>query len=165
MAIRFFDTSVLQHRYIDGEHSQRVRQIVSDTRQSCFIAEPTVLEIASAIGKRCRKGMLRKERYDRANVLFFQDLATKRLSVQKAGKREVIRARDLLRHAGLVKRRNLSGWDALVAVCARECALSAGEKLTLYTCDWTLFDILRKIDSYSKVLDLRYFGEPKNGGK
>ena len=164
MATRFFDTSALQHRYIDGEHSQTVRQIVSDKRYHCVIAEPTVLEIASAIANRCRRGRKRQERYVKADVLFFQDLAAKRLSVQNAGKREVIHARGLLRYAVLVKGRSLGGWDALIAACAREYALTAGEKVTLYTCDWRMYDILRKIGSYSKVLNLRYLGQPKNGG-
>lgn len=162
MPTYFFDTSALQHRYFDGIYSKRVRRIISSAKNDCFIADLTVLEIASTIGNRCRQGNLRNERYDQADKKFWTDIASKKLTTRLTTSREVIRARELLRFAGIIKRRRLGSADALIAVCALELALELKEKVIFYTGDWTLYDTIREIDAYNIPLILRFLGIPKS---
>ncbi|HEX8634117.1 MAG TPA: type II toxin-antitoxin system VapC family toxin [Pyrinomonadaceae bacterium] len=161
MPTYFFDTSALQHRYFDSDYSKRVRYIISNTKNDCFIADLTILEIASAIGNRCRQGYLRNERYDEADKKFWTDVSTGRLTTRITTPREVVRARDLLRYAGIIKRRKLGSADALIAVCALELALELKERVIFYTGDWGLYSIIRDIDAYNLTLRLRFLGIPK----
>jgi predicted nucleic acid-binding protein len=161
MPVYFFDTSALQHRYMDGPYSKRIRRIISTGSNECFIADITVLEIASALGNRCRQGNLRYQRYDQANDRFWEDIAEGRLIVRDTSQRDVMRARNLLRYAGVLKRRRLQSADALVAVTCLELALERGEAIIFYTSDWTLYDILSQIDAFNAALTLRLAGTPR----
>jgi predicted nucleic acid-binding protein len=162
MPTYFFDTSALQHRYFDATYSKRVRRIISSSKNDCFIADLTILEIASTIGNKCRQGHLRNERYHQADKKFWTDIATGMLKPRITTAREVIRARNLLRYAGVIKRRNLGSADALIAVCALELALELKEKIIFYTGDWTLYDTIRQIDAYRLPLVLRFLGIPRS---
>jgi predicted nucleic acid-binding protein len=161
MAIYFFDTSALQHRYVQGIYSSTVRRLISHSRNECYIADVTVLEIASALGKQCRQGTLRHERYDKADHSFWEDIHAGKLRVCKATPSEILRARNLLRFAGIIKKRNLGSSDALIAVCCLELALEHKKNIVFCTSDWTLYDILRQIDAYTAALSLHFFGIPK----
>jgi hypothetical protein len=162
MPVYFFDTSALQHRYIDGPYSKRIRRIISTGSNECFIADITILEIASGLGRRCRQGNLRYQRYDQADDRFWNDIAEGKLIVHKTTQREVMRARNLLRFAGVLKRRNLGSADALIAVSCLELALERREQIIFYTSDWTQYDVLRQIDAFNAALTLRLAGTPKN---
>ena len=70
----FFDTSALQHRYIDGPKARGIRRIISLTRNSCHISDVTVLEIASAIGRHCRRSRLAIREYVRLDQEFWKDV-------------------------------------------------------------------------------------------
>ncbi|HKO61583.1 MAG TPA: type II toxin-antitoxin system VapC family toxin [Pyrinomonadaceae bacterium] len=161
MPIYFFDTSALQHRYIDGPYSKRIRRIISTGSNECFIADITVLEIASGLGRRCRQGNLRYQRYDQADDRFWKDVADGNLIVRATTQRDVMRARTLLRFAGVLRRRNLGSSDALIAVTCLELALERQKPIIFYTSDWTQFDVLRQIDAFNAVLTLRLAGTPK----
>jgi hypothetical protein len=162
MPVYFFDSSALQHRYIDGPYSKRIRRIISTHSNQCFIADVTILEIASGLGNRCRKGNFRYQRYDQADDRFWKDIAEGKLIVRETTQRDVMRARNLLRYAGVLKRRNLKSADALIAVSCLELALERGETIIFYTSDWTQYDILRQIDAFNVALTLRLAGIPKN---
>jgi rRNA maturation endonuclease Nob1 len=161
MATYFFDTSALQHRYIPAKYSQRVRRIIADGSNQCFIAEFTVLEIASAIANRCRQGEMRHARYDSADHRFWIDIAEGRLQIRAAGTREIVRARNLVRYAQLLKRRKLTSADALIAVAALELALERKEKIIFYTSDWNMFDILNNVNAFKVGLSMQFLGVPK----
>ena len=161
MPVYFFDSSALQHRYMDGPYSKRIRRIISTNSNECFIADVTVLEIASALGRRCRQGNFRYQRYDQADDRFWKDIEEGNLIVRETTQRDVMRARNLLRYAGVLKRRNLGSADALVAVSCLELALERGETIIFYTSDWTQYDILKHIDAFTAVLTLRLAGVPK----
>jgi hypothetical protein len=161
MGTYFFDTSALQHRYIPAKYSQRVNRIVADQSNECFIAEFTVLETASAIANRCRQGELRHSRYDSADHRFWIDIAEGRLQIRAAGTREIVRARNLVRYAQLLKRRKLTSADALIAVSALELALERKEKIIFYMSDWNMFDILSSINAFTVGLSLQFLGAPK----
>lgn len=162
MPVYFFDTSALQHRYLDGPYSKRIRRIISTDSNECVIADVTILEIASGLGKRCRQGNFRYQRYDQADDRFWKDIAGGNLIVRETSQRDVMRARNLLRYAGVLKRRNLGSADALIAVSCLEFALERGEKIIFYTSDWTQYDILKQIDAFNAALTLRLAGKPKN---
>jgi hypothetical protein len=162
MPVYFFDTSALKHRYFDGPYSKRIRRIISTGSNECFIADITILEIASALGGKCREGNLRYQRYDQADGRFWKDIAEGNLVVRNTSQREVMRARNLLRFAGVLRRRNLGSADALIAVSCLELALERKEEIIFYTSDWTQYDVLRQIDAFNAALTLRLAGTPKN---
>ena len=161
MPTYFFDTSALQHRYVDSTYSKVVRRIISNKKYDCFIADITVLEIASALATRCRGGSLTNKQYDLADQKFWTDIASEKLKTRATTHREVLRARNLIRFAGVIKQRKLSSNDALIAVCALELALELKEKVILYTSDWGLYDISRGLDAYKSALKLRFLGTPR----
>ena len=156
MGVHFFDTSALQHRYIRGPNTTRVRHILSNRRCECYIADWTVLEIASGLARRCRAGNLTIERYDAMDAKFFEDLAVGRLKVRESTPQEIRRARDLLRFAGVIKRRRLKSADALIAICCLDLALERKSRVSFYMSDEPLYNILRDIDAFASALRLCY---------
>jgi hypothetical protein len=163
MPAHFLDSCALQHRYIDSGYSARVRGLVTRRASECFISEWSVLEMSSAFANRLRKNNLSAVQFDSLNNRFLQDIAEGRLKVVEMTSRDFIRARNLIRFAGVVKKRNLKSGDAMVATCCLALALERKEKITFYTSDWTLYDILRKIDAFSSRLSLQLLGVPKSG--
>lgn len=163
MRLYFFDTCALQHRYVGGAYSARIRHIVSDSRCQCHIADWTVLEMASALGRHCRLTGLSCKTYDQLGKRFFEDIACGRLVVRSTTVRDVTRARDLIRFAGVLRRRNLKSADALIAAACLDFAYEKAARVIFCTSDWTLYSILRDINHYSAALRLRLIGTPRNG--
>jgi len=151
----FFDTAALQHRYVEGPYSRTVRKIVSDRRWDTFIAEITVLEMASALARRCRKQNWPESRYDVLDMRFLRDIADHRLRVRRITRRDILRARHLIRFAGMLRRRNISSADALIATCCLALALERKERVAFYTSDKSLYSILQEIDAFRSALALR----------
>lgn len=138
-----------------------MNRIITNKSNECFISDFTVLEIASALANRCRQGEFRHARYDNADNRFWNDIAQDRITIRDTGNREILRARNLIRYAQLLKRRKLTSADALIAVCALEFALERQERIIFYTSDWNMFDILRQFDAFSSALLLQFVGKPK----
>src|SRR5258706_4537155 len=162
-SISFFDTCALQHKYVDGPHSRRIRQIIGGVSRECFVAEWTVLEIASAFANRCRAGNFQIDVFDRWELKFYPDIADRRLNVRPVSQRNVLKARQLIRFAGVLNRRNLASGDALIASTCLELALERRKTVTFYTSDWTLYTIVRDIDVFKFALRMVYVGAPKGG--
>src|SRR5882672_5798668 len=101
--IYFFDTSALQYRYVDGSNSRGVRWIISAKRNQCYIADLSILEISSALAKHCRTNALLLQDYERLDQRFWRDVCEGRILIRETGKREYVRARNLLRYAGVEK--------------------------------------------------------------
>ena len=158
----FFDTSALQHRYIDGAKARGIRRIVSSGANSCYIADLSVLEIASALARHCRKTSLSLHSYWKLDQAFWRDIYDQRLTVYETGKREYLRARDLLRFAGVERKRSISSADALIAASCLEFALAQRNQVTFCLEDWPLFDVLRTVSAYRKVLRFHYIGVDKS---
>jgi predicted nucleic acid-binding protein len=152
----FFDTSALQQRYVRSQGSRRIRRIISDHRNRCYISEWTVLEIASALGKRCRGAQLDISDFDSMNQEFFRDVAKGRLVVRPVTSREIRRARDLLRFAGIVKRKSLSSGDALVATSCLYLAYELKTRVPFYLSDRGLFNLLGYVNAFAAAVDLRF---------
>lgn len=163
MSVYFFDTSALKHRYFEkGPHTGRIKGLVSNSRNTCYIADWTVLEIASAFGDYCRGNKFTERRFDKMDGSFFQDLVTGRLRVRTNNSRGILRARTLLRK-GVTINRNVGSGDALIAACCRDLALEIRTRITFYTADWGLYTLLREINAYTSVMRLRFVGTPKHG--
>jgi len=163
VACCFFDTAALQHRYVDGPYSRRVRKIISDGRVEKFIAEVTILEIASALARRCRAQRWDERAYDALDLGFWRDIADRRLRVREVTQQDTVRARHLIRFAGVVRRRDIGSTDALIATCCLDLALERGERVAFYTSDWTLYTILRDIGAFRSALALRFLGHGRGG--
>jgi len=160
--IYFFDTSALQHRYLDGPKARGVRRIISDSRNQCYIAELSILEISSALALHCRKNSLSLEHYAKLDQRFWKDVFNRRVLIYPVAKREYLRARDLLRYAGVDKKRNISSADALIAASCLEFALQSKQSVAFCLEDWGLFSVIRDISAYSKVLRFHYIGVDKS---
>lgn len=158
MPIYFLDTSALQYRYVPGNFSRRIRRLVSDGRSPCYIADVTVLEISSALGTQCRKRGWVVKKFDTMDSSFLADVASGRLKVCTTTKRDVLKARDLIRFAGVVKQKSLKSADALIAVCCLELALEKKQKIIFYLEDRKLYSTLRVIGAYRSALKLRHLG-------
>lgn len=154
----FFDTSALHSRYHTNQFSKRIRGIVTDTRYSCYIADVSIVEIASSLGKECRSNGWDTDIFDKMDRRFLDDVATKRLKIRTVTKRIMIRARHLIRFAGVKSKRRISASDSLIACCCLELALETQQKVRFYTGDWPLYSILKDIDAFRLALDLRYIG-------
>jgi hypothetical protein len=160
MPTYFFDTSALQHRYLDAPDSRSVRRIISNRLTICYIADWTILEMGSTLTRRCRQLSAPCREFDRLEREFFADIAEGRLRVRSTSTRHFTRARDLLRFAGMIKRRRLTSGDALIAACCLDLAYQEKERVTFCTSDQPLFSILGDITAYRSALTLRYFRPP-----
>ena len=164
MRTYFFDTSALQHRYCqDDQWSRRVKQLVSDHRNDCHIAEWTMLEAPSALARRCRRSNWGLKEFDRMNAAFYNDVAAGLLVVRTTTRSDVVRAQNLIRFAGVRRRRNLNSADALIAICCLGLALELRTPVVFLTSDWPLYSVLRDVNAFRVVLELRYVGVPKAG--
>ncbi len=159
----FYDTAALQHRYCESRYSKGVRRIVTDDRHRKYICEMTIAEIASAIAKRCRNQNWSVREFDQLERAFWLDVASGRLISRAATRRTVLRARHLIRYAGVIKTRNIGSADAVIASVCLELALELKERVIFYTSDWSLYTILREIDAFRSALLLRFLGTPKGG--
>lgn len=160
MGIHFLDSSALQHRYVESTETSSIKRLVSSRRNECYISEWSVLEMASAFANRCRQGGLPARRYDAMNRAIIKDLANGRLLVRNTTTRDITRARELIRFAGVINRRRLKSGDALVASSCLDLAFERKERITFYMSDWGLYDILRSLESFTSVLTLQYVGVP-----
>lgn len=161
--LRFFDTAALQHRYVSGPASRRIRRLIGDLRDECYVAEWTILEIASALARHCRVGGYDVDVYDRWDLRFFSDIARGKLRVRAVSQRDVLKARQLIRFAGVLHKRNLGSGDALIASACLELALERRAVVSFYTSDWTLYSTVRDIDAFKSALRIIYVGVPKGG--
>jgi predicted nucleic acid-binding protein len=160
--IYFFDTSALQHRYIDGPKARGIRGIISRAGNTCYIADWSILEISSALALHCRKNSLSLRQYRRLDQYFWQDIKDGRLRIRNTGQQEYLRARDLLRYAGVDKKKKIASADALIAAACLEFALRQTEKVTFCLEDWPLFSVLRDVSAYAKVLRFHFIGVDKS---
>lgn len=162
MSVYFFDTSALKYRYAQGTPSRRIRLAISKSRSECFIAEWSVLEIASALGGHCRGNNLSRDHFERMDSSFFRDLKKGLLKICKASNLTMLRARNLIRFGGIVMRRHLGTADALIATSCLDLALERRQSVIFYLGDWPLYSILKEITAFHSIVKLRYIGSPNH---
>ena len=160
--IYFFDTSALQHRYLDGPKARGVRWIISSKRNPCYIADLSILEISSALARHCRRNSLSPIDYRRLDQEFWRDVYEGRILIRNTGQREYLRARNLLRYAGVEKKKNIGSADALIAASCLEFALANDEPVTFCLEDWPLYHVLRDVSAYKRVLRFHFIGTDKS---
>ncbi len=155
----FFDTSGLQHVYLNTSESRGIRRTVSDVRNSCFIAEATILEIASTLGRYCRKNGLTTTDFRKLDAKFWKHVETGKLQVRRAGHREFQKARHLFEYSVEINRK-VTTFDALIAASALECALQHGTKVCLCVEDRRLHNLLKDLPAYRGALAFRFISRP-----
>jgi hypothetical protein len=158
----FFDTSALQHRYLNGPKARGIRRIISSERNSCYIADLSILEISSALALHCRRRKLSLRQYSRLDQAFWRDVSVGRVLIRSIGQREYLRARDLLRYAGVQKGKQIKSADALIAASCLEFALENGDRVTFCLEDWHLYYVIREVSAYKNVLRFHYIGVDKS---
>ncbi len=162
MAHSFFDTCALKHRYITSPYSAKVNRIIGNRRVTTYIADLTILEMPSALGGYCRFEKKTIAEYDQMDIRFLDDVAKKRFIVRPTdNKLHVLRARNLLRFGGMVRRRSMGSGDALIATCALDLAHELKERIRFYTADWGLYSTLLLVDAYNAAMDIQYLLPPK----
>lgn len=137
--------------------------MVSEGRYDHYIADVTVVEIAGALASCCRGAGLGVREFDAMDRRFFRDVAEGRLQVRATGQREALRARTLLRFAGVKRKRNLGTSDAVIASSCLVLAQERQTRVVFYTADWGLYSVLHEIDAFRAAMCLRYLGAPKGG--
>jgi hypothetical protein len=141
-----------------------VRRVTSDARCEVYIASITVVEMAGALAKVCRRNGHDNKKFESMDTAFLKDIANGRLSVRDITQSDMQRARHLLRYAGVVKKRALGSSDALLSVCCLELALEKkGVPVIFYTEDWTLYSTLREINGFRAALELRCLAASRGG--
>lgn len=165
MLVRFLDTSALQHQYVDGVHSLRIRQMLGRAASACVIADTTMLEMPSALATICRGKSWGVKTFDRLHRQFIRDVAEDVIEVRMSGVREIRRAIHLLRFAGVVKKKGLISADALIAACALEYAMEKQQVISFYTSDWPLYSCLRDLNAFRTTMNLYLVGATKDGTK
>ena len=90
------------------------------------------------------------------NLQFLRDVAKGRLVVRPVTTREIRRARDLLRFAGVVKRKGISSGDALVASSCLYLTYELKSKVVFFLSDTGLFNLLGSVNAFTAAVDLRF---------
>jgi hypothetical protein len=165
MAHCFLDTCVVKYRYIKNPqfraHRQKINRLIGNRNNTTYIADATILEIASALGGYCRENRGSLAEYDAMDHEFMQDIADGRFIVRPANKRlYVLRARNLLRLGGVIHRRGLGSTDALIASCALDLAYELKERVRFFTSDQKLNGVLPLIDAFSANMELNFIPAP-----
>lgn len=168
LATYFFDTCALLYRYadepnVDRAQLRRVRRLISDRRAKNYVADLSVIEVASGLAAARRRHNWSLRKFDSMYGEFFEDLASEKVRLRAVTQRELVSATHILRFAGVIKRLKLQSADAIIAECCRELAVESGERVVFYTADWKLYFILRSIDRFKRALSLRYLGQGKGG--
>ena len=157
----FFDTSALQHRYIDSGKSRGIRKTISDRRNECYVASPTILEIASTFARHCRSNALSRTDFQRLDLKFWRDIRSSLIRIREPRQRDFERALHLMAYAGVDLRRKITTFDALIAATSLDLALEHATRVTLWLEDWTLYDVIRRISAYNAALRFRFIGTPR----
>jgi hypothetical protein len=142
-----------------------IRRIISSKENRCFIADLSILEISGTLAKHCRKQKFSLRQYRRLDQAFSRDVNDGRIQIRDTRQREYLRARDLIRYAGVEKARDISSADALIAASCLEFALENNERVTFCVEDWKLYDIIRNVSAYKKVLRFHFIGTDKSKPK
>lgn len=151
----FFDTSGLQHVYLNTSESRGIRRTVTDGRNTCFIAEATILEIASTFGRHCRTKQLSSAHFRAMDQKFWKHVESRKLQVHRSGQREFQKARHLFEYSVEINRK-VSTMDALIAASALECALKHSKKVCLCVEDRGLYNLLKDLPAYKAALTFRF---------
>lgn len=157
----FFDTSALQHRYIDTPKSRRVRRVISDARAMSYVSTVTILEIASTFGRHCRSNGLSRVDYRRLDRAFWKDIRNETLQLREPRQREYLKALHLLQYAGVDLKRRITSFDALIAASCLELALELSVKVKFYLDDAPLYDVIHRLSAYRSAIDFRFIGTPR----
>jgi hypothetical protein len=157
--IYFLDTSALQHAYIANAKTRGIRRTISDQRNTCFVAEATILEIASVFGRHCRKHSLTSSAFRKFDTAFWEHVGQRKLQVHRAGQREIWKARHLLEYSVDLNKR-ITTFDALIAASALECALQHSARVCFCVEDRKLYLLMKDLPAYKAALKFRYIGPP-----
>ena|SRR6266851_5152066 len=157
----FFDTSALQHRYIDSDKSRGIRKTITDRRNQCFVASATVLEIASTFARHCRSKRLSRTDYRRLDFRFWNDVRNSTIRIRESRQRDFERGLHLIAYAGVDLKRNITSFDALIAATCLDLALERSTRVTFCLEDWSLYDVIRRVSAYNSALAFRFIGTPR----
>ena len=159
--LHFFDTSALQHQYLNTTKSTQVRTAISDPNNDCFISSLTIVEIASAFAKHCRTNKKSLKDYGELDDRFWSDIANRTLVVRNPEKREYFRALHLLKYAGVDRKRRITSADALIAATCLELAMQRAAKVRFFIEDKNLYSVLNTFSSYTSNIDFEFLPTPR----
>jgi predicted nucleic acid-binding protein len=154
----FFDTSALQHRYINSGKSRSIRRTISDRRNENYVAGATIIEIASTFARHCRSNHLSRKDYQRLDLRFWRDVQNSTIRIRESRQRDFERALHLIAYAGVDLKRKITSFDALIAATCLDLALERSTRVTFCIEDWKLYDVIRRVSAYSSALAFKFIG-------
>lgn len=127
-----------------------------------MISELSTIEIFSAFGNHCRKNKHSLSRYKAMEQAFWKDVVEERITIRETTFPDLQRARHLLQHAGVEKKRKIGSGDAVIAASCLGVAIEQSVPVTFCLEDWTLYSIIREVRAYTSVLSFKYIGVDKS---
>jgi predicted nucleic acid-binding protein len=151
------DTSTVKWAYVDGAKlTQRCRYLLSRAKGRIYVAEITLLEVASALASMVRDKKITAAQFAAADRRFWRDVADGKLIVVSLPSSELIACRELLILVGITAGRNIRTQDAMVAYTARRVALEKRQVVTLLTCDKKLANVVKTTAAFARLVKARY---------
>ncbi len=161
--LAFIDTCALKHKYIVGNHTYRMRQVVSPRHAPVYIAEISMVEMISAMADHCIEKKLGLADFEALKNEFETDIDEGLIEIVPIKRDDLLRAQHLLQLAKFENQLHLKTQDALVAVTCRELALRVRKRVVFYTKDWKFYRSLYSLAPYRAALKLRFLGKGRGG--
>jgi hypothetical protein len=130
-----------------------------------MIADTMMLEMPSALANLCRTKNWGLKTFEKMHFAFLKDVAEGTLNVRVSGTKEVRRAIQLIRFAGVMKKKGLHSGDALIASTALDYAQETHQIINFYTADQSLFYSLRELNTFRVTMNIFFLGTPKDGSE
>jgi hypothetical protein len=155
-AYYYIDTCSLQWRYLSGNPSAQIDNLLDNEDNTVVTAELTILEWSSALARAYRRGSIDRDTFKRNEVALMTDIFIGKLEVLPPVPRTIERARYLIEYVGVENRLNLSSGDSIQLIYALDVASRTADKLTFITSNHPLSNIVESISDIRQQLDLLY---------
>ncbi len=148
----YIDTCALKWRYLDGNPTSAVSQLMDDPNTSVATSELTILEWSSALGCAYREHSIDLQRFKSNELALMTDIAAGNLLIVPMI-RGIERARYLIEYVGIHHGRALRTGDSIQLTTALEVSATMRQATTFVTCDRKLARIVDDISAIQPYLD------------
>lgn len=155
MSNYYIDTCALKWRYLNGNPTPDVNQLMDNPNASVTTSELTILEWSSALASSCRDGTIDYDLFKLNELALMTDIAVGKLLIFPMT-RAIERARYLIEYVGIHHGRALRTGDSIQVTTALNLSSTMHTGTTFVTCDETLSNIIRDIGEFRPQLDSLY---------
>jgi len=153
--IYYIDTCALKWRYLNGNPTTAVNQLMDNPNASVATSELTILEWSHALATTCRVGEIDFDLFKHNELALMGDVAAGALVILPMA-RTIERARYLIEYVGIHHSRALTTGDSIQLTTALDVSATAGQLTTFVTCDAKLSRIVQDIRDFRPHLDSLY---------